>query len=100
MIARIWHGVVPITKSDEYLTLMRTVALPDYQSVPGNRGAFVLREVQGEVAHFVMLSFWESREAIAKFAGLDVEAAKYYPFDHEFLLALEPTVKHYELYKD
>ena len=100
MIARIWHGVVPVTKSEEYLRLMRTIALPDYQSVLGNCGAFVLREIQGEIAHFVMLSFWDSREAIAKFAGLDIDVAKYYEFDHEFLVALEPSVKHYEIYKD
>jgi len=39
MIARIWHGVVPIAKTQEYLHLMRTIALPEYQSIPGNRGA-------------------------------------------------------------
>jgi hypothetical protein len=91
---------VPVTKSEEYLRLMRTIALPDYQSVLGNCGAFVLHEVKGEVAHFVMLSFLDSREAIAKFAGLDVDVAKYYEFDLEFLVALEPSVKHYEIYKD
>jgi len=28
MITRIWHGVTPTTKSDKYLTLMRTIAIP------------------------------------------------------------------------
>jgi hypothetical protein len=36
MITRIWHGATPATKSDEYLNLMRTVAIPDYRSTPGN----------------------------------------------------------------
>jgi heme-degrading monooxygenase HmoA len=60
MIARIWNGMVPISKSSEYLRLMRTVAIPDYKSVPGNRGAFALHRVEGENAHFIMLTFWES----------------------------------------
>jgi hypothetical protein len=94
-----WHGRVPIAKSDEYLKLMRTVALPDYKSTPGNRGAFALREIQGEIAHFVMLTFWESREAIARFAGNNIELAKYYDFDRDFLLELEPSVKHFDLYE-
>jgi hypothetical protein len=28
MITRIWHGATPASKSDEYLNLMRTVAIP------------------------------------------------------------------------
>ena len=100
MIARIWHGAVPKPKASEYLKLMRTVAIPDYQSVPGNRGAFVLHQLEGDVAHFLTLTFWDSREAIRKFAGENIEVAKYYDFDADFLLEKEPRVKHYELYKD
>jgi hypothetical protein len=32
MVTRIWHGSTPGAKSDEYLNLMRTVAIPDYRS--------------------------------------------------------------------
>jgi hypothetical protein len=38
MIARIWHGAVPLAKSEVYLDRMRNVALPDYKSTSGNRG--------------------------------------------------------------
>ena len=38
MITRIWHGATPAAKSDEYLNLMRTVAISDYRSTPGNKG--------------------------------------------------------------
>lgn len=100
MIARIWHGRVPLQKSDEYLRKVRTVAIPDYRAVAGNRGAFVLHRVEGDVAHFITLSFWESRDAIAAFAGDDIECAKYYDFDRDFLLELEPFVTHYEMYTD
>ena len=43
MITRIWHGTTPAAKSDEYLTLMLPVAIPDYRSTPGNKGAYALR---------------------------------------------------------
>jgi hypothetical protein len=39
MIARIWHATTPAAKSDEYLSLMRTTAVPDYRSTSGNHGA-------------------------------------------------------------
>ncbi|MGZ3517746.1 MAG: antibiotic biosynthesis monooxygenase family protein [Vulcanimicrobiaceae bacterium] len=98
MIARIWHGAVPAAKADPYLELMRTVGLPDYRKTPGNQGAFVLHEISEEVAHVVMLTFWESLDAIKQFAGDDITRAKYYEFDREFLIEMEPTVKHYEVY--
>lgn len=100
MIARIWHGRVPVSKSDEYLKRIRSLAIPDYRSVPGNRGAFVMRRVEGAVAHFITLSFWEARDAIAKFAGENIDVAKYYDFDQDFLLEFEPCVTHYEIYED
>ena len=37
MIARIWHGMVSVSKGDEYLDLMRRIALPDYLATRGNR---------------------------------------------------------------
>ena len=83
MIARIWHGVTELSHSEEYLNLMRNVALPDYRATPGNTGAYALRSVAGDRAHFLMLTFWESRDAIAKFAGQDIERAKYYDFDKD-----------------
>jgi hypothetical protein len=98
MIARIWHGMVPASKGDEYLDRMRNVALPDYQSTAGNRGAFCLYRVEGDVAHFDLLTFWEDIEAIKRFAGHEVRIAKYYDFDREFLIELEPYVRHYAVY--
>lgn len=99
MVARIWHGVVPISKADEYLRLMRRIAIPDYKATPGNRGAFALRENRGDETHFLMLTFWESRDSIQSFAGENIQSAKYYDFDRDFLLDLEPFVRHYELYE-
>ena len=90
MVTRIWHGVTPAAKSDEYLNLMRTVAIPDYRSTPGNQGAYALRRIEGDTAHFLMVTFWESGVAIRAFAGHDISVAKYYDFDKDFLLELEP----------
>ena len=98
MIARIWHGITPAARADEYLKFLETRALPDYRSVPGNLAAFILRRVEGEVAHFLTLTHWESLEAIRSFAGADIGRAKYYPEDSRFLVDFEPTVQHFEVY--
>ena len=98
MISRIWHGTTPAAKSDEYLNLMRTAAIPDYRSTPRNKGAYALRRIEGDTAHFLMLTFWESEEAIRAFAGDDISVAKYYDFDKDFLIEMEPCSTHYEMY--
>ena len=96
MIARLWHGRTLGAKADAYLAFLEARAIPDYESIPGNRGAYVLRRLEGEVAHFLTLSLWDSMAAIEAFAGADVLKAKYDPEDCEFLLEFEPEVRHYE----
>ena len=100
MIARLWHGAVPAAKADAYLAHMRNVAIPDYQSTPGTLGAWCLHRAEGDVVHFQMLSFWPDIEAIKRFAGEDYEVAKYYDFDRDFLIELEPHVTHYTLHAE
>lgn len=97
MIARIWHGVVPVPKSDEYLHLMRSIALPDYQRTKGNHGAWCLHRSENGLTHFQMLTFWDDIIAIKRFAGEDYTRAKYYDFDPEYLIELEERVQHYEI---
>jgi len=98
MLARIWHGVTPAEKADEYLDYLNQTGIPDYLATAGNRGAFVLRRVDGERAHFLTISLWDSLESIKRFAGEDCERARYYAEDGKFLLEFEPTVRHYEYY--
>ena len=97
MIARIWHGVTPAERSDEYLDYLNHTGVPDYRSTEGNRGVYVLRRIEGDRAHFLTLSFWDAIEDVKRFAGSDPNKAKYYPEDEEFLLGFEPTVEHYEV---
>jgi heme-degrading monooxygenase HmoA len=98
VIARLWHGVTPTAKADEYLAFLQRRALPDYRGTPGNLAAWILRRTEGEVTHFTTLTFWSSLQAIEAFAGADITRAKYYPEDADFLLEFEPTVQHSELY--
>ena len=97
MIARSWHGRVPAAKADAYHAYLLRTGLADYAATPGNRGVHVLRRIEGDVAHFLLLTFWESLEAIQAFAGEEYERARYYPSDDEYLLEREPYVTHYEV---
>src|SRR5262245_37976622 len=97
MIARAWHGAVPTAKAEAYTRFLRERAIPDYQSTPGNRGVYILRRIHDDRADFLLVSLWDSREAIAGFAGAEIDKARYYPEDDGYLLEKDPHVTHYEV---
>ena len=97
MIARTWHGITEASKADEYLDYLNKTGVPEYRVTRGNLGVYVLRRIDGNKAHFLLLTLWESEDAIKRFAGSNMEMAKYYPEDEHYLLELEPNVTHYEV---
>lgn len=97
MIVRMWHGRTHASKAQAYQEFLNQRAIPDYRSVAGNLSVHILRREEGEVTHFITLTYWENMDAIRGFAGENVETAKYYPEDANFLLEFEPTVVHYEV---
>jgi heme-degrading monooxygenase HmoA len=97
MIARTWHGITEASKANEYLDYLNKTGVPEYRATEGNLGVYVLRRIDGNKAHFLLLTLWESEDAIKRFAGSNMEKAKYYPEDKHYLLELEPNVTHYEV---
>ena len=98
LIARVWHGVTPTAKAEAYAAYLERTGARECRATPGNRGVYVLRRAaRREETEFTFISLWESLDAIRAFAGDDVEKARYYPEDRDFLLELEPTVTHYEV---
>ena len=98
MVARMWHGRTKASDAEVYKKYLFGSGIPEYRSTEGNRGAWVLCRIEGEVAHFITLTFWESREAIKAFAGNDIEIPRYYPEDNKYLLEFEQTVTHYDVF--
>jgi heme-degrading monooxygenase HmoA len=97
MIARTWHGITEVSKADEYLDYLNKTGVAQYRATQGNLGVYVLRRIEGNKVHFLLLTLWESKDAIKRFAGSNIEKAKYYPKDEQFLLELEPMVTHYDV---
>lgn len=97
MIARIWHGRVAQSKADAYYDYLLRTGLSDYTRTAGNRGVQVLRRTEGDVTHFLLITLWDSIEAIKAFAGEEYERARYYPEDDAFLLEREALVQHFEV---
>ena len=98
MIVRMWHGRVDSSKSDEYAEFMKQRAAPDYASVDGLQKLLFLRKNEKDVAHFLLVTYWDSMESVKKFAGEQPEKAKYYPEDDQFLLEKEELSALYEVF--
>jgi heme-degrading monooxygenase HmoA len=98
VIARVWRGRTPAAKAAAYEAYLARTGLVDYRATSGNRGVLALARIEGEEAEFLLISFWDSLEAIKRFAGPDVERAHYYPEDETFLLEMEPRVSHYQVF--
>ncbi len=92
-----WHGRVPASKAGAYREFLNSRAISDYQSVEGNLSVHILERKESKITHFITLTFWRDWDSIRAFAGEDVDIAKYYPEDKDFLLEFEPTVVHYEV---
>jgi len=97
LIARTWIGVTPAEKAGAYWEYLQKTGLPGYRATPGFRGITVLRKVAEAQAEFTLTTLWDSMEAIRAFAGDEVDKARYYPEDSEFLLDLPPFVEHREV---
>jgi heme-degrading monooxygenase HmoA len=99
VIARVWHGVVPLEKANGYSRYLADseLGVRAYQAIPGNRGVSLLRRVEDDRVHFLLISFWDSEAAIREYAGPDIERAQLFEYDRECLLEPEPAVAHYEV---
>ena len=100
MIARIWRGAVRREDADAYAEYMRGTGLREYQETPGNRGTFMLRRQKGDLCEFVMLTLWDSFEAVKAFAGEDPDRAVFYPEDDRFLVERDLKAQHYEVLEE
>ena len=97
MIARVWQGRTLTAKADEYEKYLNASGVERALGTDGNHGVEVLRKADGPRTDFVVISYWESIDAIKRFAGASFESAVIMDRDKEFLIEVEPNVLHYEV---
>jgi heme-degrading monooxygenase HmoA len=96
-MARLWRGFVPLSKADAYLDYLSGFGFRDYEVYPGFCGAHLLHRTENATMEVIFLSFWNSWESIAAYAGSDPEKACYYAYDLECLIDPAANVEHYQV---
>ena len=100
MIARSWRGATRARDAEAYLEYLHRTGFAEYKKTAGNRGVVGLRRIVKDRAEFLLISFWDSEEAIRQFAGDVIEKAVFYPEDERFLVERDEQVSHYEVVFD
>lgn len=90
-IARIWKGRTTKDKAEEYSKYLYEVGfLP---LVKKALGAQMFREDRENETEFITISYWESVEAMSRFAGADPRKIHHLERDAEFLIELPKDVQ-------
>jgi heme-degrading monooxygenase HmoA len=97
MLARTWRGTTRADDAERYLDYLRKTGLAEYARIPGHRRTLTLRRVDGDRAEFLIVTLWDSMDAVRRFAGDEPERAVFYPEDDRFLIARDDHVTHYEV---
>jgi heme-degrading monooxygenase HmoA len=97
LIARLWQGRTRASRAEEYTRYLYDMGVRKIAAIPGNRGVQLLRLVHGNVAEFEVLSYWDSVDAIRRYAGADHEKVRHLPKDPEYMIGKGPMVRHFEV---
>jgi heme-degrading monooxygenase HmoA len=100
MIERVWRGWITREKADAYSDFLRDTFLPSAHSIPGYRGARVLRRDVADEVEFMTITHFESMDAIRAFAGDAPDRAHVAPEAQQLLSRWDERVSHFEIVFD
>lgn len=97
MIARTWRGAVRAHDAESYLEYLKRTGFAAFASTPGNVAALGLRRRVCDRAEFLLISLWDTEEAVRRFAGEHPERAVFFPEDDRFLIERDDHVDHFDV---
>jgi hypothetical protein len=97
MIARHWRGWTKPENAGGYEAFLKQKVLPGLGTIAGYRGGYVLRRDGDGESEFVVVNFFDSLEAVKRFAGPDYTVPVFEPEAKSFLSRIEDFATHYEV---
>jgi heme-degrading monooxygenase HmoA len=94
-IARIWRGRTTPARADEYAAYLYEHGIKPL--IEKALGVQQLREDRADETEFITISYWESIEAMSRFAGSDPRRIHHLERDAEFLIELPKGVQVLEI---
>jgi heme-degrading monooxygenase HmoA len=97
MTVRMWRGRASAERASQYVQHATGTVFPSLRKVEGHRGAYLLPRAINGAVEFVVLTLWESMDAVRRFAGADAERAVVEPEAQTILSELDESVTHFEV---
>lgn len=97
MIVRAWKAQALSQNVEAYARHFSEAVLPELEVVSGHTGAYLLRRDTGTHVELVVLTLWESMDAVKGFAGTPPERAVVEPAAQAVLEKFDDTVQHFEI---
>jgi heme-degrading monooxygenase HmoA len=97
MVVRSWRGYGALAKQEAYPRHLLQTVRPKLEQLPGFRGLYLLRRHHPEEVEFLVLTLWDSMEAVRAFAGDQPELAVVEPEARAALVRYDTLVNHYEM---
>ena len=97
MLVRAWRGYAAVTEAQAYPRHLLHSVRPQLERVTGFRGFYLLRRRAGDEIEFLVLTLWDSMDAVRAFAGEQPEVAVVEPEARAALVHFDETVSHYEV---
>lgn len=96
-VARIWRGRTRPENADEYTRYMFEHGVKKLESL-GARSVQFFRENQGNYSEFIVITLWDSLEAMTRWAGTDPRKIRHLERDPELLIELPESVQILDVY--
>lgn len=97
MVSRHWRGIAKAERADAYVEHLRTETFPKLSRIPGFVNASILRRNVRRGVEFLVVTDWESIEAIERFSGASTQTAVVPEKVHQMMIDYDRTVRHYEV---
>ena len=97
MIARVWTARTTPAQALAYAEHLRVHVVPALRRVSGYAGMKLLERPLSGAVEVVVITFWQSAEAIRAFAGADPEQAVVADEAAALLTDFDRRVQHYEV---
>ena len=100
MIIREWRGRTSRKRAEAYTEHFRHVVLPELRGIPGFVAATLSRRDTDGKVEYLVLTRWQSLNAIRAFAGDAPDKAVIEPGAIAVLADYDDFVRHYEVIED
>jgi heme-degrading monooxygenase HmoA len=97
MILRMWKARSTARQATAYIQHATKKVFPKLRTIEGHRGEYLLRRQAEDGVELVVLTLWDSMEAVRRFAGPEPDKAVVEPEARAVLTSFDEYVTHFDV---